>query len=406
MLTRRFGRTEISMPVFSCGGMRYQQSWDDLGLDVVEDENQKNLEATIHRSIELGINHIETARGYGTSERQLGLVLPQLPRDEIIVQTKIAPEADPEVFRRHCLESLERLRLDRIDLLGLHGINNYELHWQSIRPGGCLDVARELKAEGLVGHVGFSTHGDLPQILSTIETDRFDYVNLHWYYIYQQNWAAVEAATKRDMGVFIISPADKGGMLYRPADKLSELCHPLHPLVFNCLFCLRRSEIHTLSLGASCPSDFDLQVSSLDYVDLIDELLPEIDARLADAVNEATGGAITFGTAASGWQLWPWQQNLPDWENSPGYMNIRIMLWLRILVLAFDMHEYGIMRYNLLGNGGHWFAGLNAANLDRLDAEKLAKAVAKSPHAAKIPDWLREVHGLLGGVEVERLSKS
>jgi predicted aldo/keto reductase-like oxidoreductase len=87
-------------------------------------------------------------------------------------------------------------------------------------------------------------------------------------------------------------------------------------------------------------------------------------------------------------------------------MNIRIMLWLRILALAFDMHEYGRMRYNLLGNGGHWFAGLNATNLDRLDVEKLAKAVAQSPHAAKIPDWLREVHDMLGGVEVQRLSKS
>ena len=55
-------------------------------------DNQANLEATIHRALELGINHIETARGYGTSEMQLGRVLPKLPRDKIIVQTKVAPE--------------------------------------------------------------------------------------------------------------------------------------------------------------------------------------------------------------------------------------------------------------------------------------------------------------------------
>ena len=93
MQYRRFGRTELKLPVFSCGGMRYQQTWDDKELDVVEAENQRNLEATIRRAVELGINHIETARDYGTSERQLGLVLPQLPRDEIIVQTKVAPTA-------------------------------------------------------------------------------------------------------------------------------------------------------------------------------------------------------------------------------------------------------------------------------------------------------------------------
>jgi len=66
MQYRRFGRTEYRMPVFSCGGMRYQQSWKTG--DPVSDENQANLEACIRRSVELGINHMETARGYGTSE--------------------------------------------------------------------------------------------------------------------------------------------------------------------------------------------------------------------------------------------------------------------------------------------------------------------------------------------------
>ena len=90
-------------------------------------------------------------------------------------------------------------------------------------------------------HVGFSTHAPTEIILDAIrheEDGGFDYVNLHWYYIYQRNWQAVEAATERDMGVFIISPADKGGMLYKPSKKMVELCQPLHPLVFNCLFCL------------------------------------------------------------------------------------------------------------------------------------------------------------------------
>ena len=91
MLYRRFGKTNLQMPVFSCGGMRYQQSWNDA--DKFTDSNQKNLEATIHRAVELGINHIETARGYGTSEEQLGHVLPKLPREKLIVQTKVGPEA-------------------------------------------------------------------------------------------------------------------------------------------------------------------------------------------------------------------------------------------------------------------------------------------------------------------------
>ena len=90
---RRFGRTGISMPVISCGGMRYQYKWQDVPPREIPSENQANLEACIHRALELGINHIETARGYGSSEMQLGKILPRLPRKSIIVQTKVAPTA-------------------------------------------------------------------------------------------------------------------------------------------------------------------------------------------------------------------------------------------------------------------------------------------------------------------------
>ena len=54
--------------------MRYQHSWKDEDAGGVTPEGQANLEATIYRALELGINHIETARGYGTSEVQLGTV--------------------------------------------------------------------------------------------------------------------------------------------------------------------------------------------------------------------------------------------------------------------------------------------------------------------------------------------
>ena len=70
--TRRFGRTNLEMPVLTCGGMRYQQAWEDLKPETVQKSVQENLEATIHHALAHGINHIETARGYGSSEMQLG----------------------------------------------------------------------------------------------------------------------------------------------------------------------------------------------------------------------------------------------------------------------------------------------------------------------------------------------
>ncbi|MEQ9624308.1 aldo/keto reductase [Coleofasciculus chthonoplastes] len=392
MQYRRFGRTELQMPVFSCGGMRYQFKWKDMPAWLIPKDNQRNLEATIRRSIELGINHIETARGYGTSEMQLGKILPKLPREQLIVQTKISPKSDAKEFRRQFEQSLKFLNLDYVDLLGVHGINTPQLLQDSIRPGGCMDVARQLQAQGKVRFIGFSTHGATDVIIKTIETDQFDYVNLHWYYINQFNWSAIQAATRHDMGVFIISPSDKGGMLYKPPQRLVELCKPLSPMVFNDLFCLSHPQVHTLSLGASRPRDFEEHLKAVELLDQVDQILPPIVARL-EAAAIARLGEDWFKT---------WHVGLPSHEETPGGVNIPVILWLRNLAIAYDMVEYAKMRYNLLTNAGHWFPGAKANQIRKFN---LQVCLHNSPHADTIPTLLEDADQRLGGATVKRLSQ-
>jgi predicted aldo/keto reductase-like oxidoreductase len=393
MLYRRFGRTELQMPVFSCGGMRYQFKWQDVPNNEIPADSQANLEATIRRAVEVGINHIETARGYGTSEMQLGRVLPQFPREKLIVQTKISPQEDAKEFRETFEQSLKNLQLDYVDLLGLHGINHAESLDYSIRPGGCLEVAQQLQAEGKVRFIGFSTHGSTDTIVQTINTNLFDYVNLHWYYINQWNWAAIEAAKRLDMGVFIISPSNKGGLLYEPPQKLVNLCAPLSPMVFNDLFCLSHQEVHTLSVGAAKPQDFDEHLKTLELVDRASEILPPILARLEEEA---------IATLGEDW-VKSWETNLPTFDQTPGEVNIRVILWLRNLAIAYHLVDYAKMRYNLLGNGGHWFPGNKA---DRLDELNLQQCLARNPYADKIPQFLEQAHQMLAGEAVKRLSKT
>jgi len=395
MLTRRFGRTNLAMPVLTLGGMRYQESWDPAAS--YTEENQANIARTVHHALELGIVHIETARGYGTSEKQLGAILPGLPRDQLLVQTKVAPTEDPAHFERDFFDSLGRLRLQHVDLLALHGLNDRTcLDW-SLREGGCLERALSLRERGLVRHVGFSTHGALEVVRAAIEDGRFEYVNLHYYWAFQQNLSAVRAAAARDLGVLVISPNDKGGRLYEPPEKLQRLCAPLSPMTYNDLFCLACPELSTLSIGASRPEDLDEHVRAVELFQAHATdpraLIAPIEARLEQELVSVLGAAWVDGTVAG----------IPPWEQLPGEVNVREILRLYALVKGLDMLAYGRMRYNLLENGGHWFPGRTAAELD--EAALTQALDGHTPLKGRIPEMLREAHALLAGPKKQRLQQ-
>lgn len=392
MKTRRFGRTEIEMPVFSVGGMRYQHKWQDIPLSDVPKECQDNLENIVHRALELGLNHLETARGYGSSEIQLGRVLQEIPRESYILQTKVVPSS-PQEFLETFELSLKTLGLEYVDLLSVHGINLPEHLECTLKPGGPIDILHQMQKDGRIRHMGFSTHGNTSLILEAIRTGAFDYLNLHYYYINQFNWPAIEAASKQDMGVFIISPTDKGGMLYKPSPILSQLCQPLHPIEFNDLFCLSHPEIHTLSLGAAKPSDFDLHVQSLEYYENIETIMNPIKERLDQRQRDTLG---------SGW-FDNWHKDLPQWFENPGHYNIIELLRLYNLVKSFDMIDFGKYRYNLMGYADHWMPG---ASLENLNQDQIKKAISSSCFRDQIPEMIDFLRTHLHEKPAKRLSES
>ena len=110
MKFRRFGRTNLMIPILSLGGMRFQQSWEQLDFSEISYEEQKKVENILNLANKYGLSHVETAKYYGTSEVQLGMGFEHLQKIPNIIQTKIPPNSDPEIFKRDVMTSIEKLK--------------------------------------------------------------------------------------------------------------------------------------------------------------------------------------------------------------------------------------------------------------------------------------------------------
>lgn len=389
MLYRRFGKTELQLPVITFGCMRSMHSWSDAPLIAIPQASTDTLEELAVTALAHGINHFETAHGYGSSERQLGAVLQRLNRHDLVVQTKVVPHADPRVFVNKVEESLARLQLDHVDLLALHGINDYRSLWASLRPGGCLAAARELQRRGKIGHVGFSGHGPPEVIMAAINHDDdggFDYVNLHWYYIYDVNRPAIGLAAERDLGVYIISPTDKGGMLYHPPAILAESCQPLSPIVFNDLYCLGEPGVTAIGVGAARISDFAAHLQAADRLPHQD---PAHIQAIADRLEQQMKASTGFTRPDASWF------GLPEWEITPGYINLRFISWLWRLARGWGLETFSAARYAMLGKGDSWVQGNHAGGLDLHDWSETIRHYPAVDE--EFIEEVREAHRVLTG---------
>lgn len=371
MRYRRFGKTGLQIPVFTFGAMRIP--------GVPEDDAIR----TIIRAVELGVNHLETARGYGSSEELLGKALKHLDRDDVIITTKIGPTDTADEMRRCIDESLQRMGIDCIDNFDIHGINTPETLDKSVRPGGCMATVRQAQDEGIIGHVGFSTHAPVEVILDTLNTGEFESVNLHYYYFNQRNRPAVLRAHELDMGVLIISPTDKGGQLFNPPQKLRELTAPYTPLQANHRWLLAQPEVTTLTLGAAYPHEFDEHL----VVAESDGPLTESERAIFDRLDrqfEVLGADYCDQCHLC----------LP----CPEDINIPEALRLRNMAAAFDMVEFGRYRYTMFENAGDWYPGMQADKCTRC-----GDCLPRCPRELDIPRLLFQTHDALAGEQGHRM---
>lgn len=196
----RFGKTELKMPIVTCGSMRFQYSWlpDDLPISMnkgvtLRSASQANLRDMVRLCFRHGLTHFETARFYGTSELQLITVLKdmidagEIKREDFIFQTKVPPFDNLSDFVKKWKQSWDICgALGYIDLFAFHCVSSPSAVDSLLKEGDgtCYDYVCNLQREGKIKHIGFSTHGHSAGIMKLIESQKFAYVNIHYHFFW------------------------------------------------------------------------------------------------------------------------------------------------------------------------------------------------------------------------------
>src|SRR5688500_9253283 len=123
--------------------------------------------------LEHGINHIDVAASYGDAELRLGSWL-RRHGDDFFIATKTGERRYRDA-REQIRRSLDRMGIDRIDLIQLHNLVD-AVEWENgLGPGGALEAAVEAKEEGLVRFIGVTGHGLSVAAMHRRSLDRFPF---------------------------------------------------------------------------------------------------------------------------------------------------------------------------------------------------------------------------------------
>src|SRR3989442_14029637 len=119
--------------------------------------SQADADRTLDLLLQYGVNHIDTAARYGDSELRIGPWMARHRKDFFLATktgSRTAPEAREDLHR-----SLERLRVDHVDLIQLHSLGHPDDWDQAMGPGGALEALIDAREEGLARFIGVTGHG-------------------------------------------------------------------------------------------------------------------------------------------------------------------------------------------------------------------------------------------------------
>jgi predicted aldo/keto reductase-like oxidoreductase len=285
-------RSGLKVHPVSIGAMRLPEKEDDA--------------VTLTRqAIDSGMVYIDTSRGYGESELKLAKALKNGYREKVILSTKWCPwnfKTDPtddtsaESTYKKILDSMQRLEVEYLDFYQLWSINNNEQWQQATCKGGMLEGIFRAKKEGLVRHIGFTTHDSHENISKYIDQADWCEAILFTYNMLNRTYEdSIQKAHEKGIATIVMNPIG-GGLFAKQSPTLNiavEKAIGNTDLVETAHRWLKSNKnIDTIICGINKPSDITTTIANYEKADLTVDEIKKINFEFEKLLNKNVGSCV------------------------------------------------------------------------------------------------------------------
>lgn len=199
MEKRVLGKTGLVVSLVGFGGIPIQRC------------SQWEVDDIVEALIEEEINFIDTARAYTTSEEMLGESLKKWGRDHFYLATK-TPKLDYDGVMGDVKLSLSCLQTDYIELYQFHNAKTMEAYETIMGPGGGYEALKKCQQEGLIGHIGITSHS-FEVLDRALAEGHFETIQFPYNYVENKGAALFEKAKELNIGVIVMKPLAGGAFI-------------------------------------------------------------------------------------------------------------------------------------------------------------------------------------------------
>ena len=383
MKYRRFGKLDWEVSALGFGVMRMPTT-DGEPANIDKPESIR----MIRYAIDQGVNYLDTAYPYhgGESEKLVGEALKDGYRQKIKLATKmpIRMVEKAEDLDRFFNEQLERLQGDKIDFYLFHGVN--ASNWGKIQEFKALKWAEDKMAKGNIVRLGFSFHDEYEVFKQVVDGyDNWTFCQLQYNFMdvdYQAGRRGVEYAADRGLGIVVMEPL-RGGMLGKePPAAVAEVWKSAPQ---------KRSQVEWALQWVWNQPEISLALSGMSTMEQVEQncrfadhsspgTLSEEELALVDRARAAYRGLCPISCTGCGYCV-----------PCPNGVDIPSVFQVFNDANMYDDMKWGKERYN----GRMGLPPEQTAD----NCIECGECLEVCPQSVPIPDWMKEVHAVLGGEE-------